>query len=511
MKKIVALPALAFLLVQCGQTGASQTPKARPAAVAGSFYPADPKVLAKTVDDLVAGAKQQPLDAIALVAPHAGYEYSGPVAAYTYASLKGRKVDRVVVIAPSHYEAFGFTSVYDGVAYTTPLGEVQVDRAFASKLAGMGRTIRLSSVGHTPTPEKPEHALEVQLPYLQRVLGQFQLVAVVMGNQSYEAERELGLALAKLVQNSPGTLILASSDLAHYHSYEENSKLDHKTLNAIAEWDYLSMSRNFEQRIWEACGGGPIIAAMIAAERLGATEARVLKYANSGDVPGGDKSRVVGYGAVAFLKKPQSAVVGQDGILRAVGNRPPREAEFSLAANEKQELLRIARRSVETAVRERKTYEPPVPTLDALNQDRGAFVTLKERGQLRGCIGYVSPIKPLYVTVRDVAKFAALEDPRFRPVAASELESLQYEISVISPMRRILDNKEITIGRDGLLLREGDAEGIFLPQVPVEEKWNRTQYLEELGMKAGLTTRAYQDAGADLFRFTAVVFGESKQ
>jgi len=189
--------------------------KVRPAAVAGSFYPADANELGKMLDEFLGRAAPPPLaDAVALVAPHAGYVYSGPVAAYSYALLKGRKVDRVVVIAPSHYEAFGYSAVYDGAAYTTPLGQVAVDRAFAARLAGMSPLIKLSGSGHTPSADRPEHALEVQLPFLQRVLGQFQLVPVVMGDQSYEMCRALGLALAKLVPGA-NTLIVASSDLSH--------------------------------------------------------------------------------------------------------------------------------------------------------------------------------------------------------------------------------------------------------------------------------------------------------
>ncbi len=485
-----------LLLAQCGSTRAGEAPPTavRPAAVAGAFYPADPAELAKMVDGLVASVKQPPLEAIGLVAPHAGYVYSGPVAAYTYASLKGRKIDRVIVIAPSHYEAFGFSSVYDGAAYTTPLGRVPVDYAFAAKLASGARSIRLSSLGHQATRDKPEHSIEVQLPYLQRVLGSFQLVPIVMGNHRYEYCRELGLAIARLLKGTSNTLILASSDLTHYRTYDENVQADRKTLNAIEEYDYLSMSRNFGSGVWEACGGGPIVAAMIAAERLGATEARVLKYANSGDIPAGDKSRVVGYGSAAFLKAEGKAT-----------DRP-----VTLDAKEKSELMAIARRSVESIVKDRKQYEPPPPASQALAQERGAFVTLKERGQLRGCIGYVAPIKPLYITVRDVARFAATEDTRFKQVEPRELALLEYEISVLSPMRHVLDTKEIVIGRHGLLLRNGGNEGVFLPQVPVEEKWNLSTYLEQLGFKAGLSGKAWSDPGTDLFRYTAVVFGEGK-
>jgi AmmeMemoRadiSam system protein A len=157
-----------------------------------------------------------------------------------------------------------------------------------------------------------------------------------------------------------------------------------------------------------------------------------------------------------------------------------------------------------------KTYEPPAPASEALNQERGAFVTLTERGALRGCIGYVAPFKPLYITVRDVARFAALEDRRFSPVVAAELSSLDYEISVLSPMRRVLDTKEIVVGQDGLLIREGGSEGLLLPQVATEQKWNRAEFLREVSLKAGLPPTAWEDSAADLFRFTALVFGEER-
>ena len=202
------------------------------------------------IDDMLAHASPPPINdpILAVVAPHAGYQFSGPVAAYTYAALKGRKFSRVVVIAPSHYEAFDFTSVYDGDAYATPLGTVPVDKAFAKQLVQMSPTIKFSSQGHTPTKEGAEHALEVELPWLQRVLGDFELVPVVMGDQSYENSRALGVALAKLIQGkdkNKDTLIVASSDLSHYHPYDEAVKIDHKTLGALQAWDYFGMSPEF--------------------------------------------------------------------------------------------------------------------------------------------------------------------------------------------------------------------------------------------------------------------------
>ena len=468
--------------------------KVRQAGVAGSFYPSNPDELKAMVDGDLAKAQVAPTSdpLIALIAPHAGYPYSGGVAAFSYAALKGRKFQRVVIIAPSHYEAFDFSSVYDGDAYVTPLGRINVDKAFAAKLAAANSSIRLSGRGHERSGQQAEHSLEVQLPFLQRTLGQFEIVPIITGEQNYQVSRALGVALAKLIGNS-NTLIVASSDLSHYHTYEQANAIDHNTVHAIEAWDYFNLSRNLQARVWEACGGGPIVAAMIAAERLGANRAALLKYANSGDVTG-DRSRVVGYSAFAFYKSAPTAAVSP---------------AFSLTAKEKQELLSVARKSAETAVRERKQYIPP-PGSSALTQDRGAFVTITKNGDLRGCIGYVAPVGPLIDTVRDVAAYAALRDPRFPAVTPAELSQLHYEVSVLSPVRRVVDIQHIKVGQNGLLMKKGDREGVLLPQVPVEKGWDRKTFLEETARKAGLPPSAWKDEDTDIFMFTAVVFGETR-
>jgi len=492
MKRNVAALLLLGLCSQ-GACRAQAPAQVREPAVAGAFYPADPAELTKLVDGLLAKAPSPQLpDVVALVAPHAGYMYSAEVAAYAYAALKGRKIERVVVISPSHIDAFPYSAVYDGQAYATPLGRIPVDRAFGAALAKSSKLIQLSDRGHRAASGRAEHALEVQLPFLQRALVEFRLVPIVMGDQSYEACRALGLALAANIRG-PETVIVASSDLSHYHKYDQAVSLDRKTLRAIEGFDYLSLWRNLQQQVWEACGGGPIVAAMIASEKLGARQAKVLKYANSGDVTG-DKSQVVGYGAVAIYKAGGKAAAQQQGL--------------TLSSAEISELFRIAHRSVETAVREHKIAEEPEPKMESLAQERGAFVTLKRNGELRGCIGYVSPIKPLALTVRDVAASAAVEDNRFPPVTPQELPSLEYEISVLSPMRRVLDLKEIQVGRDGLLVKQGRYEGLLLPQVPVEQGWDRTTFLEQTCRKAGLLEDCYKDSRTDLFRFTALVLDE---
>jgi len=487
------------------EAGCGAESKVRPAGVAGGFYPADPKELTQMIDGLLAhntvAEVQGPL--VALVCPHAGYMYTGPVAAACFAQLKGRKYTRVVVIAPSHFENFHFSSIYDGEAYATPLGNVPVDQEFRAKLAKLSSDIKISDRGHLKAGENAEHALEVQLPWLQRTLGDFKLVPIIMGDQDYGLERALGRALAKaLLAETPEaraqTLILVSSDLSHYHPYDYAVNVDHQTLHAIEDWDYLSLSRNFAMwehgvQTWEACGGGPIVAGMIAAEGLGATHAQILKYANTGDATG-DKSRVVGYGAVA--------------ITRGSAGETKKSAEFTLTSHEKDALMKIARASVETAVRDRKMYLVGSTGFPRLEEARGAFVTLKEHGELRGCIGYITPMKSLAETVRDVAAYAALEDSRFSPVSTRELPLLEYEISVMSPLRHVLDIKDIKVGKNGLIMKKGDIEGLLLPQVPVEEQWDRDTFLEQTCLKAGLPRQAWKDDDTDIFMFTALVFGE---
>ncbi len=475
---------------------ADQVRQVRPAAVAGTFYPASRPELEQAVDRMLAASQVAPVQGRvrAIIAPHAGYAYSGAVAARAYAVVKGQKFRRVVVISPSHFEAFDFIAIYDGDAYSTPLGDVPVDKSFGAKLAKASPLLRFSSRGHAVSEQMREHALEVQLPFLQRALGQFEVVPVVMGEQSYEQSRALGVALAKFA--TVDTLIVASSDLSHFHKYEEANALDRKPLRAVQAWDYFSLTRNLAAGAWEACGGGPIVAAMIAAELLGATEATLLKYANTGDVTG-DYARVVGYAAVALVQPPTS--------------RAGKAVDYALDKQDQAILLKLARQSAETAVRERKLLDPvPQPGSDLLMDERGAFVTLKKDGELRGCIGYITGLKPLYLTVRDVAAYAAARDTRFPPVSVTELRDLHYEISVLSAFRRVTDVKKIQVGRHGLFIKKGSYEGVLLPQVAVEQGWNRSTFLEEACLKAGLPRNAWKDEDTDLFTFTAQVFGEQR-
>ncbi len=491
--RVVIIALLTLCLSSCSN---AQEQKIRSAGVAGAFYPDDPKQLTSMVDGFLKQAKIPSVTGTiySIIAPHAGYVYSGHVAGYSYAFLKDRTIDRVIVISPSHIEAFKGASVYNGDAYNTPLGNVKIDKEFCNKLSNQNKLIFQSGKGHYINKlGRNEHALEVHLPFLQRAIGNFLLVPIVMGDQSYETCRALGIALAKIIE-SPKTVIVASSDLSHFHEYSEAVDLDKKILNAIEEWDYFNMSRNLQSRTWEACGGGPIIATMIASEKLGANTAQIIKYANSGDVEIGDRSRVVGY-ASAVLFKDENIKANQS-------------SEFKLDKAEQEYLLKIAKKSVETIVRDGEVFECSSGEHASLNLDRGAFVTLNKNNELRGCIGYTSPIFPLYQTVRNAAASAAVKDRRFLPVSPKELDELTYDISVLSPFRLVNDIEQIEIGKHGLLIKNGDSEGLLLPQVATDYNWDRITFLQQTCRKAGLALNAWKRKDTDIFLFSAFVFGE---
>jgi len=474
----------------------AQDDKVRNPGVAGSFYPGDSLSLSQAVTKLLdqAGSSQINGNLIGMVSPHAGYVYSGHVAASGYNLLKDKLINRVVVISPSHIVAFDGSAVYNGTGYRTPLGTIPVDQEFCKNLADQNSSIKLSDAGHeTVRQGRMEHALEVQLPFLQSVLKNFTLVPVIMGDQKYETSRALGSALAELIKDNK-TIIVASSDLSHFHPYDEAVKLDQKVLTAVEEWDHLNLSRNLNRRVWEACGGGPIVATMIASERLGANQAKILKYANSGDVPAGEKSSVVGYMSAVFYQTKSSSSL--------------RDFDFKLSENEQKHLMEIAKNSVKNAVESGQVYACSAGGFSSLEQDRGAFVTLNERGRLRGCIGYVSAVQPLYETIRDAAISAALKDPRFPQVKKEELDQLSYEISVLSPFQRIYDTNQIKVGKHGLMIRKGRNEGLLLPQVATDNNWDRLTFLQQTCRKAGLPMDAWEDTETDIFMFSAFVFGE---
>ena len=274
----------------------------RKAAVAGQFYPGDRRALESAVGGFLEKSEvfQLGTRVVALVAPHAGYMYSGQVAAQAYRQVAGRDINVVAVIAPSHTESFSGSSVFGGGGYETLLGGIPVHRRCVERLASYP-TLTISDHGHQGGHLfRQEHALEVQLPFLQSVLTDFSLIPIVMGDQDRTSCEQLGNALAEVLKEEKA-LIVASSDLSHFHSYEEAVRLDRMVMEAVSDFDDRRLSEQLASGPCEACGGGPIVSALIAARALGADRAQVLSYANSGDVTG-DRTQVVGYMSAVFFE-----------------------------------------------------------------------------------------------------------------------------------------------------------------------------------------------------------------
>ncbi|MBI3192842.1 MAG: AmmeMemoRadiSam system protein B [Ignavibacteriae bacterium] len=269
----------------------------RQPAVAGMFYPGDQRTLKHDIDSMLNKAKpQKPRGTIvALISPHAGYTYSGLTAAHGYKLLLKNQYDCVVIVSPSHREYFKAISEYNGAAYKTPLGKLSVDDTLRDEIASQSSFIEISARGHGA-----EHAIEVQLPFLQETLGQVKILPIVMGDQRSEFCFELGNVLAKVLYEK-NCLLIASTDLSHYYPYDTAREIDKRTVGDIERFDYEKLMDDINANYAEACGGGPTVAVLSAAKQLGATDVQILHYCNSGDITG-DRSGVVGYLSATIVK-----------------------------------------------------------------------------------------------------------------------------------------------------------------------------------------------------------------
>lgn len=270
----------------------------RASILAGRWYPESPPTLAKSIDGFLSRAGTPRLNGklTAVIVPHAGHVYSGQVAAHAYKSVKGRQFRQIILLGPSHHMRFSGVSVNLQSGYETPLGLVPVDRNLGKKLLDAGSHIRWLKEAHAR-----EHCLEIQLPFLQRVLSDFQIVPILMGKQDYKTCAKLATTLNQVLGNTEGTLILASSDLSHFYTYKHAKALDFQFIKRVQSFDPRGLAQDLATGRCEACGGGPVVATLLTAQKMGADRAIVLSYANSGDVTG-DHRRVVGYLSAALIK-----------------------------------------------------------------------------------------------------------------------------------------------------------------------------------------------------------------
>jgi len=472
----------------------------RPAYNAGAFYPATAAEIRTQISRFMksTGNKILPEKPFGLIAPHAGYTYSGPVAAYAYREIQGQKYDAVIVISPCHVEYFPFAAVYPGDAYLTPLGKVSVDKKLATECVTADGLVKFANQGHLSRKfDRTEHSLEVQLPFLQTVLPNTPIVPIVIGTQDWNVLKSLGEKLGHLLTKK-NILIVASSDFSHYHPYAECQKIDQRAIASLKRLDPQNFYQGLTAKTFEACGGGPITALLIAAQKMNNPKIEILNVANSGDVPQGDKSGVVGYVAAAFYQSKNQSIE-----VKNMSENQLNKGE--LTKSEQIWLLDLAEATVTACVNKKPLPEPKdVP--EKFKVKRGAFVTLEKNGELRGCIGYILPILPLYQTVIEMAQSAALHDPRFSPVTPNELKNITVEISVLTVPETITDPSVIEVGKHGIIMKRGYAQGLLLPQVATDYGWDRETFLEHTCLKAGLPRNAWQDKNTEIQIFSAQVF-----
>lgn len=472
--------------------------------MAGQFYPAGKKELSTIIDGYLKQATTSNITSAPriVIAPHAGYQFSGQVAALAFKGLQNSGYKRVVLIGRSHQQYFAGVAVDSNEMWATPLGNTPVDKDLIAQLQKHDSEIISNVFVH-----QDEHALEVELPFLQTVLGDdIKIVPLLFGDNSATTVAGLVDALAKVIDEK--TVVVVSSDLSHYPTYEQANKLDKETVEVILRLDETTLdqiSRQAEAGDWPgvataACGQPAIAIAMLLAKQMG-LNAVLLKYANSGDTAPETKDRVVGYAAIGFY-----AVGG-----RSEAPSPKEGASLlpELLAKEEQEIaLRIARQTLEAAF-ENKEYKLPTGLSEIFQEKRGVFVTLKKQGELKGCIGNFTPDIGLAQNIQTMASEAAFHDPRFLPLEKPELKDVAIEISVLSPMRKITDPDFIEVGKHGVYVKKGMRGGVYLPQVATELGWNKEQFLNSLcAEKAGLSADCWRDGTTELYIFTAQVFNE---
>lgn len=471
----------------------------RPPTVADTFYPATPTELRSMIDSLLdtkVPGRYGFMDIIGMAVPHAGYVFSGGVAAAAYKEIKDKDYDVAIIIAPSHHESFKGASVFNGDAYVTPLGNVMVDKELAKSIAGYDDRILYSRKGHKWNGVTPEHSLEVQLPFLQVVLPDTKIVPIIMGSQDLQTEDILMRAIvAALSETDKKYLIIASTDLSHFHSADTAETMDKNLVRTYMRYDYFALQNLLAMGEIEACGGGPLATLMMATEQLGGTSATPVTYLHSGNTEAGKsrQDRVVGYFSGVIIK----------GLYNDISTP-------ELSYNNKVRLLDKVKEVVKNVATGKDTSISYGMVPMQLAQFAPAFVTLKEQGKLRACMGHTFANSPLILEVQEAAKLAATSDYRFGAISENELDSLQFEITVMSRMRRILDFDRIEIGKDGLFIRLGGNRGLLLPQVATERNWDTETFLKNLCLKAGLPADAYKNPDAQIFAFRAIVFSEDK-
>jgi len=501
--KTIAL-ILTTTMMTNGCKGQSATPMVRPATQANLFYTGDERELGEEVDSLLALHKDDAtFDNVAtLIVPHAGYYFSGNVAASAYMSIDLKKqYKRIFLLGPSHHEWLDGASVNtEADYYATPLGQVKVDHETAIKL-----TTNCTDFFYRPEAHDREHCLEVQLPFLQRFFTLHSslptkevppIVPIIISTNDFDKLKQMAEVLKPYFNDE--NLFVVSSDFSHYPSYEDAYEVDARTGKAVESGNVERFITTIEANArsgmrnlaTSACGEFAIITLMLMLDPN--YEVKHLMYQNSGDIDHHDHNRVVGYHSFAIIRS---------GLTRT-------DTDFVLTDADKKMLKEIALQSIKDSLDGKRiaVANSELSTLNSkLKQRCGAFVSLHKHGRLRGCIGHFGEDYPLHEIVAEMARAAAFEDPRFLPVTRDELNDIDIEISVLTPMRRIQSLDEFELHRHGIYIKKGYRSGTFLPQVADEVNWTKEEFVGHCSQdKAGLGWDGWRDA--ELYIYEAIVF-----
>ncbi|MBI9037984.1 MAG: AmmeMemoRadiSam system protein B [Bacteroidales bacterium] len=464
------------------------------------FYPSTKTELERTLNKLFtdAVADKHFKNVRAIIAPHAGLVFSGETAASAFNQIDCEKeYKNIFVIASSHSLRYKGASIYNIGNYITPMGTVNVDIPLATKLINENDIFCFNNQAH-----QQEHSLEIELPFLQHILNyDFKIIPVLLGTNSAKDCKKIAEVLKPYFNED--NLFVISSDFSHYPSYSNAIEIDGLTAKAIEsnspENLLETLESNSDKGIFNLatslCGWTSVLTLLYITENTSGIEYNPIQYKNSGDSPYGEKDRVVGYYSFAVTQK---------------SNKTSSNSDFELNEKDKKDLLSIARKTITSYITKNVIPDfDPMNYSENLNKKCGAFVTLHNDGNLRGCIGRFSTEESLIKVVKDMAISSSTQDSRFPRVNADEIDQLDIEISVLTPMKKIDSIDEIELGKHGIYIKKGYSSGTFLPQVATETGWTLDEFVGHCSRdKAGIGWKGWKNA--DIYTYEAIVFSESE-
>ncbi len=476
----------------------------RQPVAAGKFYSANKESLVKDISNLFASCTKTPgsQKVRAIISPHAGYVFSGRIAASAISTTpENAKFSNIFIIGSSHIMAFDGASVWHTGDFITPLGRAVVNREIANKLRNENKVFDYPTNAHIQ-----EHSLEVQIPLIQYYYTSSpKIVPIIVGTTNSNTLKMIAVALRPWF--TPENLFIISSDFSHYPSYNDAVSVDNLTSEGLISGDpktFLNAlkknsSSNIRGLVTSMCGwtSGLVILNLVAEnENL---VFKKIAYCNSGDSSFGGKDEVVGYHAIAIFEKTGNPDVDEKA-----------SESFTFTRDEVEQLFSISRNSIKTMLYENKGISiDEAKMTKALKEPLGAFVTLKIDGVLRGCIGRFISSDPLYEIVKASAVSSAFEDPRFPALTRQEFEKIDIEITVLGPLRKINNIKDIVLGKHGIYIKKDLRSGTMLPQVATEYGWTVEEFLGHTSRdKAGLGWDGWKNA--EIFIYEGLVLEENR-